>query len=238
MAAADPFAGQTGLAARAAVLEAPETDPAPVLAQLDRLFASGAPSAWEIRHADDGGLAAVRMAATLDSRSGGDLILGLLWLEGLRRAGLRPDALAYPARLLLRLNTPNRTIIDPCRNGQVVEPPELRTLLHASGTAAGLHPDFFAPLSDEALLLRLLAAVKLRSLRLGQIGPALVAVEGSLRIAPDRAKLWREAGLMRMRLGDLPGAVAALEQFVARTDNQPARSRASQLLAQIRVRMP
>jgi regulator of sirC expression with transglutaminase-like and TPR domain len=237
----DPFAGLaglTGLAARAMVLGAGGRSVAPALERLERLLALGPPECWPLGLWDDGGPAALNLPHTLETGRGSEICLGILWLEGLRRHRIAAEALVFPARLLLRLGGPQRRVIDPADGGRTLGPPELRALaLAGNGSGAALHPGLFEPLSDDAVLLRLQAEVRLRCLRRSDIAAALAAVEGALRIAPDRAKLWREAGLMRLRSGDLPGAAAALEQFVSRTDNVPARGRASQLLAEIRGRM-
>ena len=47
----------------------------------------------------------------------------------------------------------------------------------------------------------------------------------------------REAGLMHLRQGNLKASVAALEQFVARSPNSPARHRTSVLLQDLRDKM-
>lgn len=230
MAAADPFAtlaGLDGLAARAWVLGAPGR-PLPDFAALD-------PAA--LVHADDGGPAAACLSSILDHGHGGDICLAILWLDNLRRRGRNAEAVDFPGRMLLRLTGPHRAVLDPCQGARELAPPDLRVL--ASGFGGLLPgPGQMAALDDTEILLRLQAQAKHRLLKAGDVAGAALAVEGALRLDADQAKLWREWGLMRLRLGDAAGAVAALEQFVLRTDNGLARGRANQLLAQIRVRLP
>jgi regulator of sirC expression with transglutaminase-like and TPR domain len=233
MAAADPWAALDsvdGLAARALVLAAPATPPA---VWAERLAADP----HRLIHADDGGPAAASLALTLETGHGCDICLAILWLEHLRRQGSAAEAVDFPGRMLVRLTGLQRSILDPCQQGRALAPPELRMLASGFG-GVPLVPGQFGALDDDQVLLRLQGEAKIRLLRTGDVQGALNAVEGALRVDPDQAKLWRESGLMRLRLGDLPGAVAALEQFVIRTDNGQARGRASQLLAQIRVRLP
>ncbi len=233
VAAADPFAALdslNGLAARALMLTAPLTAPG---IWAERLAADPR----RLIHADDGGPAAANLTTTLELGHGGDICLAVLWLDHCRRQGITAEAVDFPGRMLLRLTGERRTILDPCQQGRELSPPELRVLAAGfGGVQPG--PGQMAALSDDQVLLRLQGQIKLRLLKAGDVAGALNAVDGALRIDPDQAKLWRESGLMRLRLGDLAGAVAALEQFVTRTDNGPARGRASQLLAQIRVRLP
>ncbi|OAN49561.1 tetratricopeptide repeat protein [Magnetospirillum moscoviense] len=233
MAAADPFwalAGLDGLAARALVLAQPGGLPG---RWAERLAADPHP----LIHADDGGPAAANLAATLDWGQGGDICLAILWLEYFRRQAIDAEAVDLPGRMLVRLTGERRAILDPCQQGRELDPPALRVL--AAGFGGILPgPGQLAALTDDQVLVRLQGQRKMRLLKAGDVAGALLAVEGALRVDPDQAKLWRESGLMRLRLGDLAGAVAALEQFVIRTDNGQARGRASQLLAQIRVRLP
>lgn len=176
----------------------------------------------------------------LEHRRGTADALGLVWLEVARRAGWVAEGLAFPTHFLVRLEDAHghRVIVDPYGGGAPVDPPALRALLKAgSGLAAELEPGLFTPLDNRDILLRLHNDLKLRLLRGGELARALAVVENLLLVAPDRPLLWREAGLMHMRLDNLPAAVAALEQFVARTGNGTAKRRTQQLLQEIRGRM-
>lgn len=176
----------------------------------------------------------------LDQHRGTPEALGLLWLEVARRAGWTAEALAFPGCLLVRLEDQDghRVIVDPAVGGPVLTPCQLRAQLKAmAGLAAELEPSLFAPLSNRDILLRLQNEVKLRVLRSGRVAQATAIVEAMLLFAPDQAGLWREAGMMHMRLDNMPAAIAALEQFVARSGNSPARRRTQLLLQEIRARM-
>ncbi|MBX9634586.1 MAG: transglutaminase-like domain-containing protein [Magnetospirillum sp.] len=176
----------------------------------------------------------------LEHHQGTPEILALLWLEVARRAGWNAQALAFPGCLLVRLEDEdgNRIIIDPALGGHVLTAFDLRAQLKAmAGLAAELEPRLFAPLSNRDILLRLQNEVKLRVLRSGRVTAAVAIVEAMLLFAPDQTALWREAGMMHMRLDNLPAAIAALEQFVARAGNSPARRRTQLLLQEIRARM-
>lgn len=171
-------------------------------------------------------------------RGNGDL-LALLWLSVADGAGLTAEMLAFPLHSLIRFADPlGGRVIVACNDGRVLDCPALRRLHKIdAGPSAELESDFFQALSPRDVLLRWRQSLKMHHLRLGQLDAALKVVESALLFAPDRAGLWREAGLMRMRLDDLPGAAAALEQFVQREDNALARGRGQQLLAEVRARM-
>ena len=161
-------------------------------------------------------------------------------LDVARAAGLTAEGLAFPVHFLLRIEdgAGRRLILDPSAGGKVVEPPDMRALLKiATGLGAELEPAHYAAMGNRDMVVRLQNETKLRLLRCGHIDRALGVVEATLLLAPDLALLWREAGLMHMRLDNPGGAVAALEQFMARTTNAQARARTQDLLAELRSRL-
>lgn len=189
---------------------------------------------------DDEELGDLDLLTVMDRRRGGNDAIGLLALTITRRAGMVAEGLAFPAHFLLRLGLPNgsRAIVDPLGGGQALAPPDLRAMLKAAaGLEAELEPAHYAAMSNRDLLLRLGNAAKLRLLRLGHVERALAMVESLLLVAPDTALLWREAGLMHMRLDHTAQAIAALEQFLRRTPSAQAKARTLALLAELKRRM-
>ncbi|CUW37875.1 conserved protein of unknown function [Magnetospirillum sp. XM-1] len=189
---------------------------------------------------DDDDLGDLDLLTVMDRRRGGNDALGLLALAVTRRAGMVAEGLAFPAHFLLRLGLADgsRVIVDPLGGGQPLSAPDLRAMLKAAaGLDAELEPAHYAAMSNRDLLLRLGNAAKLRLLRLGYVDRALAMVESLLLVAPDACLLWREAGLMHMRLDHAAQAVAALEQFLARTSSAQAKARTLALLAELRRRL-
>lgn len=169
----------------------------------------------------------------LEAREGSAETLAILWLEVARRAGWTAEALAFPACPLVRLGGPDggRIIVNPALGGLPLEPHDLRAALKAvQGLTAELEPGHFEPLDDRAVLVRLLNEEKLRRLRRGRIPEALGLVEAALLFAPATTELWREAGMMHLRLDRTDPAIAALEQYVARAGNCPQKRRTQMLL--------
>lgn len=166
--------------------------------------------------------------------------LAMVWLEVARRAGWIAEALDFPGFLPVRLTdgAGTRVIVDPTAGGVALEVTGLRATLKAlEGAAAELRPALFVALSNRNILLRQQHEIKLRALANGRIAQALAAVEGILAFAPEQVALWREAGMMHLRLGAMAGAITALEQFAARTANGAARRRTQQLLHDLRARL-
>jgi regulator of sirC expression with transglutaminase-like and TPR domain len=58
-----------------------------------------------------------------------------------------------------------------------------------------------------------------------------------LRLAPEAAPLWREAGLMHQRLGHITGAITSLERFLELAPDGPQAGRVRGLLEELRHRL-
>ena len=204
------------------------------------LFGDGRRHRFRGDDRDDDEIDNANLMCVIDRRRGVPAALGLLVLDVARAAGLVAEGLAFPVHFLLRIEdgSGRRLILDPSAGGRVMEPSDMRALLKvATGLGAELEPAHYAAMGNRDMVVRLQNETKLRLLRCGRIDRALEVVEATLLLAPDLALLWREAGLMHMRLDNPGGAVAALEQFVARTTNAQARARTQALLAELRGRL-
>lgn len=176
----------------------------------------------------------------LETGEGSAEALGILWLETARRAGWHAEALAFPGSFIVRLSGAQgrRIMVDPTTGGLPVEPQDLRAILKAHlGLTAELEPAHFAALDNRDILVRLLNEEKIRHLRRSRIAEALALVESILLFAPDRTDLWREAGMMHLRLDRMAAAIAALEQYVARVGNCPQKRRTQMLLQDLKARL-
>ncbi|MFD2233738.1 tetratricopeptide repeat protein [Phaeospirillum tilakii] len=177
--------------------------------------------------------------AAVERRHGPPEALALLLLAVGRRGGVDLHPLAFPARLLLRIDGADgqRRILDPADPARPLTACDLRALLKAGcGLDRELQPDHFHPLGNRAVLARQQQAVRAELLRQGRLDDALALVEDLLRVAPDQTGLWREAGLMHLRRGHRGDALAALQQFVQRTGDARARARTLSLMADLRAR--
>lgn len=189
---------------------------------------------------DDDDISNTSLMWVVDNRRGGPEALGLLGLVAARRAGWAAEMLSFPIHVLLRIEDCDgqRIIVDPVANWRVVDPQDLRALLkNLAGLSAELLPSYYAELSNRAILVRLQDTAKIRLLRCGCMARALAVVETTLLFAPDQVALWREAGMMNVRLGHLPAAVVALEQFLIRTENGQAKRRTQELVQELRTRI-
>ncbi|HEV7998197.1 MAG TPA: transglutaminase-like domain-containing protein [Stellaceae bacterium] len=172
----------------------------------------------------------------IDRRKGLPVVLGILFIDVARAQGWQAAGLAFPGHFLIRLaERAERLILDPFHGGQVCGAAELRELLKAVvGEDRELAPQYYAPVSDRDVLLRLQNNLKSRLIQEQRHERAVKIVETMLMLAPDLDELWREAGLLHRQLGNLRAAAAAFEQYVVRARDGAARHQAAAILQQLR----
>jgi len=175
----------------------------------------------------------------IDRRKGLPVALGILYLHAARAQGWPAEGLNFPGHFLLRLDCGGaRAILDPFHGGTTRTPQELRELLRIhAGEDAELRPEHTVPVANRDLLLRLRNNVKVRLLRDDRVAEALEVLETMLLIAPDRADLWHEAGVLNAHLENLRAAVMALENVLGLDATEGQRHQAAALLQQLRTRI-
>jgi regulator of sirC expression with transglutaminase-like and TPR domain len=174
----------------------------------------------------------------IDRRKGLPVALGILYMHAARAQGWPIEGLDFPGHFLLRLALGGeRAILDPFNAGALCGPRELRELLvSVAGAGSELTPAHTAAVSNREVLLRLQNNIKLRLLR-ERPEAALGVLETMLMIAPDRSALWREAGGLHARLGNLRAAATALEHSLELARDGPARQQAAALLQKVKARL-
>jgi regulator of sirC expression with transglutaminase-like and TPR domain len=175
----------------------------------------------------------------VDRRKGLPVALGILYMHAGRAQGWETVGLAFPGHFLIRLSDgPERLILDPFHGGRICTAAELRELLKATaGLDSELQTEHYASVSDCDVLLRLQNNLKARLIQTEQYERAVMVAETMLMLAPDLAELWREAGLLHARLGNMRSAAAALEQVVLRAPDDIARHQAAAMLQQLRSKL-
>lgn len=175
----------------------------------------------------------------IDRRCGLPVALGILVIATARAQGWDASGLAFPGHFLLQLQAGSeRAVVDPFNGLRELQAADLRELLKVlSGLEAELKPEHYAPVSNRDTLLRLQNNLKLRHLREQRPEQALELVESMLLIAPDRAGLWREAGLLHAHLSNLRAAIVSLEHFLELAPAGSQRQEAEELLRQLRTRL-
>jgi regulator of sirC expression with transglutaminase-like and TPR domain len=175
----------------------------------------------------------------VDRRKGLPVALGILYMHAGRAQGWDTVGLAFPGHFLIRLSDgPERLILDPFHGGRICGAAELRELLKATaGQDSELSLEYYTPVSDRDVLLRLQNNLKARLIQAQHYERAVGVIETMQMLAPDLAELWREAGFLHTRLGNMRSAAAALEQFVLRAPEGMARHQAATMLQQLRSKL-
>ncbi len=175
----------------------------------------------------------------LARRRGLPVALGILWLHAAEAAGWGAHGVDFPGHFLLAIEDPRgQLILDPFAGGAALAAPELRALVkRVEGPQAELRPGLLAPMGKRAVLLRLQNNIKLRRLQAHDVEGALRCVEDMLRLAPDHAGLWREAGLMRQRLERIGAAIEAITRALELEPRGEAATRLRALLEELRNRL-
>jgi regulator of sirC expression with transglutaminase-like and TPR domain len=183
-------------------------------------------------------LSNANLLRVMERRRGLPVALGILWLHAAEAAGWGAHGVDFPGHFLVALTGRGQVVVDVFGGGAAMEARDLRaTLKRFAGEQAELGPDTLAPMGKRAVLLRLQNNIKVRRLRDGDLAGAVACTEDMLRIAPDAAPLWREAGLMHQRLDQIGAAITCLERFLRLSPDGPQAMRIRGLLEELRQRL-
>ncbi|GIL40670.1 SirB1 family protein [Roseiterribacter gracilis] len=179
------------------------------------------------------------LTRVIDRRRGLPVALGILWLHTARSAGWDGYGLAFPGHFLIRIarSGDESVLLDPFASGRRLETAELRSLLKSiSGAQAELQPEYYAPVDDRAVLLRLQNNIKSRLIQAGEMQRATDILRRMTRIAPDHPELWFELATLCAEAGQMQDAIAAAGRH-AQLAPVAVRSKADALLQQLKQRL-
>ena len=153
----------------------------------------------------------------IERRRGLPVALGVIWLHAARAAGWGSHGVDFPAHFLVALEGRKaQVVVDVFNGGAVMSAGDLRALLkRVEGQDAELRPGILQPMSTRRVLLRLQNNIMTRRLRTGDLRGGLRCTVDMLRIAPDQAELWRQAGIMNHRLEQATAARDCYLRFLA-----------------------
>ena len=178
------------------------------------------------------------MIRVIDRRRGLPVALGILYIGVARRAGLAASGLNFPSHFLVSVDSAGtRHVLDPFYHGRRLEAGQMRDIVRKVAQLPDLRPEFYAPVDDRAVLLRLQNNAKIRAVQNGQMKRAAQVLEAMVALAPNHGESWRELGLLRAQAGELRGGVEALERSLALPGDEGERHRTAILLQQLRSSM-
>jgi regulator of sirC expression with transglutaminase-like and TPR domain len=179
------------------------------------------------------------MMQVIDRRKGLPVALGLLYIIAARALGWACAGLNFPGHFLIRLELGSaRRILDPFNGGVKLEIPQLRGLLKGmAGEEAELQPEYYQPVSNRSVLLRLLNNIKGRAFQSNDFTRAADILSRMRMIQPASAHLGYEHGMVHARLGNVPDALAAMRVCIEHADDPKLRQMAEQAVQQLRLKM-
>ena len=153
----------------------------------------------------------------IDRRKGIPISLSVLYMEVATRAGLTLEGVSFPGHFLVKFVQREQTmILDPFYGGEVQSSERLENLLQGIyGENAKLRPEFLESVSKKQILHRMLNNLKTIYLRQNDLPRALSAVERLAILEPESSREIRDRGLIYMKLGWFPQALADLESYLS-----------------------
>ncbi len=175
----------------------------------------------------------------IDRRKGLPVALAILYVHAARAQGWAIEGVNFPGHFLLRLELMGeRAIFDPFSEARILAPADLRQLLKTmSGEAAELAPQHTAAVGNRDILLRLQNNIKIRLLQQQRGAEALEALETMLILAPMRAELWREVGLLHAHQENVRAAIMAMENCLELSQDHGLSHEAATVLQQLKGKL-
>ncbi|PHZ85299.1 hypothetical protein CRD36_07800 [Paremcibacter congregatus] len=142
------------------------------------------------------------LMSVIDTRKGLPVALSILYLHAARLQGWRAEGLRFPGHFLIRLygatnEIGDQVILDPFHDGAVLTARDLRELTQKfSDEDAGLRPDYYEAVSDKEILVRLLNNIKIRCLKVSDLGQAITVLSRLVMIDPGQIQHHYEMGML------------------------------------------
>jgi regulator of sirC expression with transglutaminase-like and TPR domain len=177
--------------------------------------------------------------SVMERRRGLPVALGLICMMLADRLGWQMQGLNFPGHFLLRFTVGReQAVLDPFDNLQERQPGELRLLIKAHlGPEAELRPEHSEAVSRRAVLLRLRNNTKMRLVEANDEQAALDCIEQMRWLEPKEPDLIREAAILNIRLGNIGGAIRALEDVAEAESDEIASAEAASMAAELRLKL-
>ncbi len=178
------------------------------------------------------------MMRVVDRKRGLPVSLSILYVAAARRAGWTANALNTPGHVIVSISARESggggdapVLIDPFNGGAAVDARQLTSLLAGMlGRDVVPAPEHLAPMTNRAVLVRLLTNGATRAEGAGKIGRARVLYERITAVDPAYPHGWWERARTELTSGDLPAARASLTAMLETTRDADLRAQVSAAL--------
>lgn len=173
----------------------------------------------------------------LDRRRGLPVSLSILYVAAARRMGWTAYALGTPGHVLVRIGEDAPVVIDPFNGGGIVAPDRLVALLQrALGQDTAPGQEHVAPMSNRAVLVRLLLNQASRAEQARDAARALIVYERMAAVAPDNPDAWWQLARLQLQDGAVDAARHSLSSMLEVTRDPERRELVSSALEAIAPR--
>ena len=178
------------------------------------------------------------MIEVIDRRKGLPIALSILAIECGRAQGWDIKGINFPGHFLIRFDEEGQRILsDPFNQFQIMQAADLRQLLKLSaGPKAELSTEFYQEISNREILLRLQNNIKFMQIESEDYAGALVTVKVMKKFAPREPRLLLDQSVLLARLGQVNGAIKAVEEYLDADISPQDRYDAEVLLRTLRLR--
>jgi regulator of sirC expression with transglutaminase-like and TPR domain len=172
----------------------------------------------------------------LDRRLGIPITLSVLYIEIGRQVGLPITGVGMPGHFLIRYTAqPEPFWLDPFHHGQVLQHEDCQARLHEIyGEQLTWQDTYLQPISDHAILWRMLNNLKSVYIRQDDYRRALGVIERILLLHPDLPTEVRDRGLVHAQLGRLQAALDDLERYLELFREAPDAAMITRYMATLR----
>lgn len=159
----------------------------------------------------------------LDRRRGLPVSLSLLYVAAARRLGWSAWVTNTPGHVLVRIGEGPSCLIDPFHGGAPVSSERLASLLYGALGPDGIPgPEHVAPMTNRAVLARLLLNQAARAEREGDPVRAMTVYERMTVVAPGNGDGWWELARLQLQMHNVDAARHSLSAMLEVT-RDPAR---------------
>jgi regulator of sirC expression with transglutaminase-like and TPR domain len=166
--------------------------------------------------------------SVIDRRRGLPVALAILYVALARRMGWAACALNVPGHVLVGVGNP-LVVVDPFNGGAIVPPEQLAMLLRAAFGPAGAVEQRL-PMSNRAVLVRLLMNQASRAEQADELDRALTVLERITTVAPEYSGGWWDRARLERSRGNAAAARECLSSMLETTRDPALRQRANRAL--------